>query len=246
MTTFSYTFVLLLSLFSIGQSVGAPITCGVNAVPNANNDDCECLPGFRGKFPLTKGCYDTNECMVDQPCLNYENSKCVNTKGSYRCVCNDGYLGNPTYDVACTKKVRSHVIDVDTDVCKVDPTVNPCGDHLNSYCAATNSDISSNSYTCQCDEGYKGDPLNGIDCFLTCDSPFGSPCGPDLICKDTTTGYTCEKMEDIGTCVIPCSPGMECKVQFDTTQNKNVNKCVCQPGYYQSSPFFPCRLIPTP
>jgi EGF-like domain len=108
--------------------------------------------------------------------------------------------------------------------------MNVCGDYVHSFCVAT-----AEGYTCQCDDGYIGNPLHGQECTLTCDNPYGNPCGPDQICQDTDTGYSCpETKHTINRCPYLCSPTMHCAKETGY-------QCVCKPGYYQPEPYFPCR-----
>ncbi|CAN9502211.1 unnamed protein product [Ophioblennius macclurei] len=51
------------------------------------NGQVECPKGFK-RLNLTH-CHDINECLLPGICKNAE---CLNTKGSYRCVCKPGYM----------------------------------------------------------------------------------------------------------------------------------------------------------
>ncbi|XP_028250717.1 latent-transforming growth factor beta-binding protein 2-like [Parambassis ranga] len=54
------------------------------------NGQVECSKGFK-RMNLTH-CQDINECLLPGICKNAE---CLNTKGSYRCICKSGYLLDP-------------------------------------------------------------------------------------------------------------------------------------------------------
>ncbi|CAB1347086.1 unnamed protein product, partial [Coregonus sp. 'balchen'] len=47
---------------------------------------CKCWPGFRLKDD-GKTCVDVNECSSSLPC----SQRCINTYGSFKCMCVDGY-----------------------------------------------------------------------------------------------------------------------------------------------------------
>lgn len=47
---------------------------------------CKCWPGFFLKSD-GKTCVDTDECSTTLPC----SQQCINTYGSYKCLCVDGY-----------------------------------------------------------------------------------------------------------------------------------------------------------
>lgn len=54
---------------------------------------CTCWPGFRLKND-GRTCIDVDECSESFPCSH----QCINTYGSFRCLCADGYqrtAGNP-------------------------------------------------------------------------------------------------------------------------------------------------------
>ena len=47
---------------------------------------CKCWPGFYLKDD-GKTCVDIDECSTTLPC----SQRCINTYGSYKCLCVDGY-----------------------------------------------------------------------------------------------------------------------------------------------------------
>ncbi|KAJ0035257.1 hypothetical protein Pint_25203 [Pistacia integerrima] len=59
---------------------------------NGSGYRCECLKGYQGNPYLPGGCRDVNECEV--PDLNNCEGNCVNTEGSYICLCPKGYHGD--------------------------------------------------------------------------------------------------------------------------------------------------------
>lgn len=236
--------------------------CGKNSELNTETGECKCLPGFDGKDPNVK-CVDINECSILNPCLIHENSHCLNNRGSFKCQCDEGYLGHPMEGQVC-KKRKSNLTELilighsnktsnnDTkgqpeermesvdrpkivDTC-TSSELNICGDYINSFCAELPD---GGGYTCECDEGFVGNPLKGQECTITCDNPYGNPCGPDNICKTTKTGHTCEILDNIDHCPGTCSPTMHCE------KLKSGYECVCNPGHYQPNEFFPCRPIGT-
>ena len=142
------------------------------------------------------------------------------------CKCLPGYTGDASKGCFDINECKS--ID------------NVCADYDYSHCVNLKG-----SYTCQCDGGYTGNPLNGTQCrsLNQCDSPYGNPCGPDITCKPTDDGYECIEPDDVESCPVLCSPSMECKAVTDPDEAKiHKYKCVCKKGYIQTSPFFPCRL----
>lgn len=69
-------------------------------VPNGECKDvdgvctCQCNDGYEKEDPLKVGfdsvCIDINECDRN-PSLCPDHSKCENTPGSYKCICDEGF-----------------------------------------------------------------------------------------------------------------------------------------------------------
>ncbi|CAO2837540.1 unnamed protein product [Amaranthus hypochondriacus] len=61
---------------------------------------CLCNPGFQGN-PYLYDCQDIDECAQGNNELCHKPSYCVNTIGSYDCVCPQGYVGEGTKNDPC-------------------------------------------------------------------------------------------------------------------------------------------------
>ncbi|KAL8604296.1 hypothetical protein ACOMHN_023666 [Nucella lapillus] len=120
---------------------------------------CVCHSGWQG----VRCDEDLHECSGD-PCANLSNSQCVDTVGSFRCQCHDGYMMNSARN-AC----------VDIKECGQAPS--PC----DQQCSNTEG-----SYTCSCDPGFQS---KGTDC-VDIDECRTKPC--EQICRNTLGGYSCE------------------------------------------------------
>ena len=81
---------------------GDGITCKVgqcddNRCPSnqkcvsSTSNECQCNEGFTMNTELDF-CQDVDECLLDYDCD--QNSVCVNSEGSYACLCNLGYIGD--------------------------------------------------------------------------------------------------------------------------------------------------------
>uniref|UniRef100_A0A803KMT2 Uncharacterized protein n=2 Tax=Chenopodium quinoa TaxID=63459 RepID=A0A803KMT2_CHEQI len=67
---------------------------------------CQCLSGYEGNPYLKPGCTDVDECAQgsSNPC----SMVCVNTHGSYKCSCPDGYYGDGLKaGTRCTKMINN-------------------------------------------------------------------------------------------------------------------------------------------
>ena len=72
---------------SKNRSLCGDFLCKRNASNKVRGYECICQEGFILKETL---CEDINECLRN-PCVNL--SKCVNTYGSYYCICNENNYG---------------------------------------------------------------------------------------------------------------------------------------------------------
>ncbi|CAL1547121.1 unnamed protein product [Lymnaea stagnalis] len=136
------------------------------------NGSCKCFPGWKGENCTT----DEDEC-ADNLFSCQEHSYCVNTNGSYICVCDDGFTLKDNICGVCTAgkygkncnnsckcqmsntKTCDNVIGACTclpgwngDNCTSD--VDECADNLfscqeHSHCVNING-----SYVCVCDDGF--------------------------------------------------------------------------------------------
>uniref|UniRef100_A0A671K827 Latent-transforming growth factor beta-binding protein 4-like n=1 Tax=Sinocyclocheilus anshuiensis TaxID=1608454 RepID=A0A671K827_9TELE len=75
-------------------------------------NECTLCPAVLGESLCPKGfervngtqCVDINECLQPGFC---ENGNCVNTRGSYSCVCKEGYLLDASHGICISQKVIS-------------------------------------------------------------------------------------------------------------------------------------------
>ncbi|XP_077970402.1 uncharacterized protein LOC120328603 isoform X9 [Styela clava] len=204
---------------------------------------------------------DKNECDFlhnanDGHDCNPSYSECVNTHGSFHCVCLSGYTDLYPDD---TEKSGQNCTDIDE--CEPQP----------GLCAPDHSTCTNQigSYSCACNEGYTGDA--SVEC-VDMDECAGDPCPMNSNCANTAgsfvcncaTGYgyntttnTCENInecddlpctlpavceDDVGTfiCRCPdkqtcssegCSGTTDCSVNAVCTDVTNGYTCSCSNGY---------------
>ena len=131
------------------------------------NYTCQCQNGYTGNGITCNGkqlnnsivkeflSIDINECSSKGDNNCHDNAICTNTYGSYTCQCESGYTGNGTTcnGKQLTNSIIKEFLSIDVNECS-NTGDNNC--HENAICTNTYG-----SYTCQCQNGYKG---NGITC----------------------------------------------------------------------------------
>ncbi|CAD5226145.1 unnamed protein product [Bursaphelenchus okinawaensis] len=124
---------------------------------------CECREGY---IKASNGdCIDMDECELMQADCG-DNSRCINTIGSYKCECLENYVGNGK---EC-KYVGPATVTDDCDNC-----------NENAICR---------DGKCQCKLGFEGDGFNCTDV----DECMGTMprCDPNAKCFNTIGSYLCE------------------------------------------------------
>ncbi|XP_060067948.1 mucin-like protein [Ylistrum balloti] len=162
-----------------GYHCDSVCACNFNRTDTCNkvNGTCNCMTGWTGIDCNT----NINEC--DVPMLCGSHADCIDTNGSYECVCVQGYsnLGNGT----C----------IDQNECLV-------GAHnCSQYANCTNTD---GSFTCACNGGFEGD---GYTCTDIDECINGSDiCLPIANCTNTIGSFYCKCGEGLpGDGIVSCT-----------------------------------------
>ncbi|MFH4976923.1 hypothetical protein AB6A40_003632 [Gnathostoma spinigerum] len=138
---------------------------------------CECPTGFSGEFCSN----DINECEGD-PC--FAGGTCVNTFGSFKCLCPPGRQGT-----------RCEV----EDDCLVSPCLN------GGRCV-----VGPNGYQCVCPAGYISSRCEVATTDCTCSDEFHICVNNTCICPAGYTGEKCEKSLESCQSKNPCLNGGTC------------------------------------
>ncbi|XP_059143235.1 latent-transforming growth factor beta-binding protein 4-like [Physella acuta] len=198
--------------YSCNQNCSCNVTKGICF---AENGTCECLKGWKDTDCNT----DINECNYQiNPCQN--NSICVNTLGSYRCVCDKGFFksnhgctpcGKMKFGQDCSEKCNC--VQLHTEKCN----------NINGSCACKpgwtgvhcETDIDECLNTSYCPDAHDHCfNINGsAEC--RCDEGYGKSIGP--LC------------EDIDECL---DPSNQCDLKTTTCNNAEGSyECICKPGH---------------
>ncbi|XP_051570510.1 adhesion G protein-coupled receptor E5-like isoform X2 [Myxocyprinus asiaticus] len=135
-----------------------------------------------GQYKSKSKCKDENECEYEDPICG-DNAKCINTDGSYYCICEKGFEPATQFTQDTGIKCK------DINECmgnRID-----CG--LNAACTNTEG-----GYACICVDGYTS--TNGKETFTAeqevqctdrneCEDP--SLCGENALCQNTPGGFNC-------------------------------------------------------
>ncbi|XP_019645326.1 PREDICTED: uncharacterized protein LOC109486081 [Branchiostoma belcheri] len=195
------------------------VTCTDQPAPLAAGESgYTCGPCVEGLTGNGEQCADLNECLLDANDINAHqcvNSECVNTAGSYTCMCPPGFH----------KEGGSHVC-WDINECR-QPSQNDCDDR-HGYC--TNTD---GGYTCGCLAGYQLQN-DGKTC-ADIDECLDNNGGCERECINMDGGYECR----CGTAYYLHSDGKTC-LELDECSTGNMCEQICDDrvGYYE------CRCDP--
>ncbi|XP_065187256.1 uncharacterized protein LOC135817895 isoform X4 [Sycon ciliatum] len=158
-----------------------------------------CLPNATYNAPIPS-CDDVDECAAQpSPCGSNASAMCMNTVGSFMCICRPGY------------EVSTPTTCVDTDECST-------GAHncdANAMCANN-----AGSFNCMCNTGYSG---NGTSCTIQSCPQLTAPADSTLMPSNQATiggtvtlrcniGY-----EPTGETIVAC--------QDDGTYNGTLSSC---------------------
>ncbi|RXG56460.1 Protein kinase C-binding protein NELL2 [Armadillidium vulgare] len=214
---------------------------------------CHCNQGFTGDgYNCQDGFvrYDDYSCLEHNECKSgehgcHENSYCVNTRGSYICVCKEGYQGNgTTCKPVCKSQCRNGGVCSDPDVCtcRLGYTGESCEIDVDE-CALELHHCPKNSvcinlpgwYMCQCGQGYSSLLSHNSDskfCQDIDECKLGtSTCHKTATCVNTDGSFECH-CENSTNCSLNCiSEGKEYENgDVWAPENAKCSQCLCSNG----------------
>lgn len=219
---------------------------------------CACPKGYRTQ--ADGSCVDVDECVERQSPCGY-GAECINTQGSFNCICPQGYSGDP-YHGLCAPAQRRCSSDKecltnekcvqpgecicpppffldpsDGNKCKNPCERFPCG--INAKCTP------SDPPQCMCEVGFKGDPLLGcVDEDECSNTPcaYGAQCinkkgGYQCVCPKGLTGdpYKSGCILEDGSVRSECTSNEDCASNLACVQGTCVSPCtnlLCGPNAY--------------
>ncbi|KAH1186493.1 epidermal growth factor-like protein 6 isoform X1 [Mauremys mutica] len=185
-------------------------------------NNCKCFPGFTGKTCSQ----DTNECgLKPRPCEH----RCMNTHGSYKCYCLNGYMLMP--DGTCANSRTCAMVNCQYGCEEVK-------EEVRCLCPSTGLQLGPNGRTCiDIDECSTGKAICSYN--RRCVNTFGSyycKCQIGYELKYVRGHYDCV---DINECAASTH---KCNVHAGCLNTQGSFKCKCKQGYRGSG--FECSVIP--
>ncbi|XP_061188930.1 uncharacterized protein LOC133197100 [Saccostrea echinata] len=186
---------------------------------------CACKSGWEG--PTCQS--DINECQNTTICPI--NSECLNSNGSYSCICNPGYAFANGKCVGCSSTTYGQ------------DCANQC------TCDITNSrSCDKQNGTCYCNDGWTG--VNCTEDIRECDNNQNI-CGANANCSEIPGSYVCNcnpgfkkdasgVCEDVNECVIGTD---NCDAHANCTNSIGSFSCACNTGF--SGNGSSCTPLPT-
>ena len=206
----------------------------INGLAPGDAPSCECRAGYFGNgFTLISGgtgCTDINECVSDESNNCPVEADCVNTDGSFECVCVDGF--------------DTLVIDGLT-VCEIRE---PCFDATDCDDMATCTSGFGVEYICVCPQGYTGDGFKLISGGTGCvdideclSDDFYECTEPSSFCDNNEGSYDCicsngfeeNDVDGVNTCtdIDECARETHsCHEWAECVNTEPGYECLCQSG----------------
>ncbi|XP_075770877.1 epidermal growth factor-like protein 6 isoform X2 [Pelodiscus sinensis] len=172
---------------------------------------CKCFPGFTGKTCNQ----DTNECgLKPRPCEH----RCMNTHGSYKCYCLNGYMLMP--DGTCSNSKTCGMVNCQYGCEAVK-------DEVRCLCPSTGLQLGPNGRTCiDIDECSTGKAICSYN--RRCVNTFGSyycKCQIGYELKYVSGHYDCVDKNECAASTHKCNIHAEC------LNTQGSFKCKCKQGY---------------
>ena len=201
--------------------------CPPNEVCKTPNSFCDCKDGL--ERDSNGVCTDIDECLSKQVKCG-EHAKCINTFGSFNCLCNEDFYGNGQH---CSS--------------------GQCSDSLCPDGGITMQCVSPRSVECECRNGFAYNETNNCADINECE--LSNSCGINEICRNMFGTYQCDcakgssrlegttetcscesgyEADDIGKCVDidECPSGNLCHEKATCYNTASAYTCKCNDGFF--------------
>lgn len=111
---------------------------------------------------------DIDECSpedINNNCNSSENENCLNTAGSFTCLCNAGFIRHYNESdcegMCCEKRIIFKVYTYYSD----NTDINECANETMNNCSASSHQVCRNvfgSFNCDCEQGYEAGSLDNM------------------------------------------------------------------------------------
>uniref|UniRef100_A0A182T3U1 EGF-like domain-containing protein n=1 Tax=Anopheles maculatus TaxID=74869 RepID=A0A182T3U1_9DIPT len=178
----------------------------------------------------------------ERPCAS--NAKCRNSRGSYRCSCPTGLVGDP-YQGGC-KRAAECERDSDcpeTAECVQENGESKCRDVCANVTCGPNAECAARKHNadCKCRSRFEGDPkdlTNGcspkpLSCKRNTDCPENSYCHGQ-ICKPACSETDECNQDEVcfnGQCINPCHEVNACGMNAECLMGAHTKQCSCPAGF---------------
>ena len=179
------------------------------------SNECQCREGLSMNTELDF-CEDVDECLLDHGCG--QNSTCVNKKGSFKCDCNSGYIG-------------------DGESCEA-------GSCTDDMCPINAECVMPSSFECRCKNGFELQLLKSNETDICVDtdecSTLRGICHEKAVCMNLPGGYECNCIEGYFGDGKTCFPGSCTEINCPPSDLKEclsprTNDCKCIEGFSMSN-----------
>lgn len=212
--------------------------CGKNTLCSAENhkQTCYCQPGYTGNPHL--GCHLVDFC-ADQPCSPGAN--CHNARGSFKCSCPEGSVGDP-YNDGCSISLECiGNKDCPTEAeCYKSDGVHKCRDVCEHVSCGTNAECLAIDHIghCTCRDGYIGNPQEvckpkTVKCKTMSDCPANTYCYDEICTPPCENSSECQINEIClqGQCLEACKIKSACGMNAACNIENHSKRCSCLPGF---------------
>ncbi len=228
--------------------------CGLNTLcfSEQHTAVCKCQPGYDGD--ARAGCTPIDYCS-QKPCA--AGATCENTRGSFKCLCPTGTVGEP-YNEGCQQPVEctSNGDCPPSAVCGRDLAGKPkCVNACAGIQCGPNAECQPRDHKgfCVCRQGFEGDAADvrlgcapePVFCKAQTQCPTNMYCYNGVCRAACASSAECPSAEACvkGQCVDPCTADASCGINAECRVENHQPVCSCPDGF-TGEPIKECIRLP--